>query len=306
MFGFDTFSVTPTMTVTYGARYAHYDYLEGRNLLSPRVSMTIEPIDHLRLSTLVSRRAVAPGAEELSPRMENAVWLPPQRTFSSLDPTQPFRAERTDHVEVEVEHDIAAATVSLRAFHQHTNDQLITVFGLDLPSSPSRGHYFIGNAGDIDALGLSVGIRAALGDRVHGSVEYSTARAQVPTQEQSPYLWILTGSIVRPDLDRIHDVAAAVETEVPETATRVVMLFRVSNAFASPIFSSTGHPLLDSRFDVQVRQSLPFMDFSTAKWEMLVAVRNFFRDTAPDQSVYDELLVVRPPKRVVGGLTLRF
>jgi hypothetical protein len=39
---------------------------------------------------------------------------------------------------------------------------------------------------------------------------------------------------------------------------------------------------------------------------MLVAVRNFFRETAPDQSVYDELLVVRPPKRVVGGLTLRF
>ena len=61
-----------------------------------------------------------------------------------------------------------------------------------------------------------------------------------------------------------------------------------------------------SRFDVQVRQSLPFMDFSTAKWEMLVAVRNFFRETASDQSIYDELLVVRPPKRIVGGLTLKF
>ena len=48
------------------------------------------------------------------------------------------------------------------------------------------------------------------------------------------------------------------------------------------------------------------MDFSSAKWEMLFAFRNFFRDTAPDQSVYDELLVVRPPKRIVGGLTLKF
>ena len=65
-------------------------------------------------------------------------------------------------------------------------------------------------------------------------------------------------------------------------------------------------PALDARFDVQVRQSLPFMDFSSAKWEMLVAVRNFFRETAPDQSIYDELLVVRPPKRIVGGLTLKF
>ena len=57
---------------------------------------------------------------------------------------------------------------------------------------------------------------------------------------------------------------------------------------------------------MQVRQSLPFMDFSSAKWEMLVAVRNFFREAAADQSIYDELLVVRPPKRIVGGLTLRF
>jgi hypothetical protein len=55
-----------------------------------------------------------------------------------------------------------------------------------------------------------------------------------------------------------------------------------------------------------VRQSLPFMDFSSAKWEMLVAVRNFFREAAADQSIYDELLVVRPPKRIVGGLTLKF
>jgi hypothetical protein len=39
---------------------------------------------------------------------------------------------------------------------------------------------------------------------------------------------------------------------------------------------------------------------------MLVGVRNFFRDPAIDQSIYDELLVVRPPKRIVGGLTLHF
>ena len=57
---------------------------------------------------------------------------------------------------------------------------------------------------------------------------------------------------------------------------------------------------------MQVRQSLPFLDFSSAKWEMLVAVRDFFRETAADQSIYDELLVVRPPKQFVGGLTLRF
>jgi hypothetical protein len=39
---------------------------------------------------------------------------------------------------------------------------------------------------------------------------------------------------------------------------------------------------------------------------MLVAVRNLFRESFSETSVYDELLVVRPPKRLVGGITVRF
>jgi len=35
-------------------------------------------------------------------------------------------------------------------------------------------------------------------------------------------------------------------------------------------------------------------------------VRNLFREDLLDGSVYDELFVVKPPTRVVGGLTVRF
>jgi len=35
-------------------------------------------------------------------------------------------------------------------------------------------------------------------------------------------------------------------------------------------------------------------------------VRNLFREPAAGASVYDELLVVNPPKQVVGGLVVRF
>src|SRR5262249_46572475 len=254
-------------------------------------------------------RAVAPGAEEFIPRMDSGVWLPPQRTFASLDPTKPLQAERTNHVEVEVERDIAAATVSVRAFHQKIADQFVTVFGLDVPGIASHvGHYFISNVGDIEAAGLSAGVRASLGERIHGSVEWTTAVGRALGTQDVSVLSVVSPSAVRTDLDRIHDVATSLETEVPETSTRVLVLYRVSNAFARPATgpNATDRPSLDSRFDVQVRQSLPFMDFSSAKWEMLVGVRNFFRDSASDQSVYDELLVVHPPKRVVGGLTLKF
>jgi hypothetical protein len=308
VFGYDTFSISPAVTLTYGGRYAVYDYLDDRSLVSPRVALTVQPVDHLRLSAVLSRRSVAPGAEEFIPRGDSSVWLPPQRTFAPLDSRMPLQAERTDHVELGVERDIAAATVSLRAFRQRIDDQIVTVFGLDIPAAASHlGHYFIGNAGDIEASGVSAGIRTSLGSRVHGSVEWSTVRGRAFGGPDTSLLWVVAPSAVRGELDRIHDVSTSIETEVPETSTRVVVLYRVSNAFAHAApASGSDRPSLDSRFDVQVRQSLPFMDFSTAKWEMLVGVRNFFRDMAPDQSIYDELLVVRPPKRVVGGLTLKF
>jgi hypothetical protein len=310
VYGFDTFSVTPRVTLTYGGRYARYDYLEGRGLASPRVALTVEPVDHFRISTMLSHRATAPGAEEFMPRIESGIWLPPQRTFSSVTMASALEAERTNHMEVEAERDLGAATVSVRAFHQDITDQQVTLFGVDAPGAPAAlGHYFVGNAGDISASGLSAGIRAAIARRVHGSVEYTVSRARtIAPGTDLAYLLLFAPSAVRPTGERIHDVATAFETEVPETSTRVVVLYRVSNATAQRQGSASGSPSapIDARFDVQVRQSLPFMDFSSAKWEMLVAVRNFFRDAAPDQSLYDEVLVVHPPKRIVGGLTLKF
>ncbi len=306
IYGFDTYSISPILTLSYGGRYAYYDYLEHGSLISPRMSLTVEPADHFRVSTMVSSRAVAPGAEEFQPRLESGVWLPPQRTFSSPD-NNPLEAERTNHVEVEVEHDIAAATISLRAFQQRVSNQLVTLFGIDMPGAPaSTGHYCVTNGGAIDASGLSAGVRAAVAGRFHGSVEYTLSRARANSLDGDAYLLVLAPSTVRPLAEHIHDISTSVEADVPETSTRVVVLYRVSNGFARPVADGGATAMLDSRFDIQVRQSLPFMDFSSARWEMLVAVRNFFYETAPDQSIYDELLVVKPPTRVVGGLTLKF
>jgi hypothetical protein len=39
---------------------------------------------------------------------------------------------------------------------------------------------------------------------------------------------------------------------------------------------------------------------------MIVAVRNLFHEDLLDTSVYDELQVARPPKHIVGGVTVRF
>jgi hypothetical protein len=91
----------------------------------------------------------------------------------------------------------------------------------------------------------------------------------------------------------------------------VVVLFRVGNGYAQPMNNGVqglnpARPDLDSRFDVQLRQTLPFMRSNRTRLEMLLAVRNFFREAGVEQSIYDELLAVQPPKRIVGGVTLHF
>jgi hypothetical protein len=310
VYGFDTFTLTPALAVTYGGRLARYDYLENRNLLSPRVELTVTPTAHLRISAELSRRALAPGAEEFLPPAENGIWMPPLRTFSSIDPSRPFEAERASQLSVAVERDIDNSTVSFSVFRQQVDDQLVTLFGAEMPGAPSAriGHYLVGTAGDAEALGCIAAFRTTLGGRVTGSVAYSVANARLSPVEDVRYLILLTPSTVRTAVDRIQDVSTSFETNVPETSTRVIVLYRVGNGFARPGIGpdSSPRPGIDSRFDVQVRQSLPFMNFTSAKWEMLVAVRNFFRETVGHESLYDELLVVNPPKRIVGGVTMRF
>src|SRR5262249_22267644 len=134
-----------------------------------------------RLSAAVARRALAPGAEEFVPPADSPLWLPPQRTFSSLDPGQAFQAERTLHAEVAIERDLGPSTVSVRALRQRIDDQLITLFGADTPGQPSAklGHYLVGNLGDGVVSGYSTALRGLIAGRIHGSVEYTFANAEL-------------------------------------------------------------------------------------------------------------------------------
>jgi hypothetical protein len=297
------------VAVAYGAAYGRYDYLKDRSLISPRVEVTLTPLDQWRITSSASRRALAPGAEEFLPPGDTGIWLPPQRTFSSLNPRGGFYAEETTEADAAVERDFGMSTVSARVFHQHVDNQLVTVFGAEIPGQPAAklGHYEVGNLGDTDATGCAVALRTVIANRLRGSIEYTTSSAGIMPTRHLGYLLLVAPSMVQPMQERLHDVATSLETEVPETATRILVLYRIGNGFARPAGTpDAAFPGVDSRFDVQVRQSLPFMNFSNAKWEMLLAVRNFFRESGSEQSVLDERVSVRPPKRVVGGVTLRF
>jgi hypothetical protein len=292
--------------VTLGTRFSRYAYVEGPAMWSPSIEFRWAPAEGNWVRALVSQQMTAPGAEEFVPSPVGGLWLPAQRTFSTVMPGMAFRPERTRHVELGFEREVGTLLLTARAFRQEVNDQIVTLFGtegLDRPRA-SLGHYVVASGGDVDAAGWGLGISRPVGSRFRGSFDYSRTRAN--WTPSSDLMWAaLWAPSTRRATDRIHDFTTSFETDIPETATRVFTVYRLSTGFSR---SSLQEPLpgLGARFDVQVSQRLPFLDFTTAEWEVLVAVRNLFRESVDGMSIYDELLVVRPPKRIVGGVLVRF
>ena len=105
--------------------------------------------------------------------------------------------------------------------------------------------------------------------------------------------------------ERVHDVTATLDSVVAPSATRVFVVYKVNSAFTRTHESLAGS-LASARFNVQVNQALPFISLANASWEMLAAVSNLFGDDALDGSVYEQSMVVRPPKRILGGVTVKF
>jgi hypothetical protein len=308
VYGLDEWLISRRVSLGYGLSYAWQDYASGDGLLSPRVSLTVSPVNRLRVHTLMARNTLAPGADEFIPVTKGlaSMWLPSQRTFSAWGNPADLRSQTTDHFEIGVERDVDAYVVGFRTFYQRIDDQAGAVFAAPSLEHPAAtpGHYYVGNLGDVAARGWAVTVSRPIIGSVRGSVDYS----QTSTRWQNGVASAMTSQFAddrRADGERIHDLTTSVETAISQTATRVYVLYKLNSAYARPLSDPHG-PGFDARFDIQVNQALPFLNFTSADWEVLVAVCNLFRETAGERSVYDELLVVRPPKRVVGGVRVRF
>jgi hypothetical protein len=305
VYAYDVWTVGPRLVLDYGGRYERYDYLEREALFSPRVSLRLTPLERTHVTATVGQRMLAPGAEEFLPPPARGLWLPPERTFAPLASEQ-FRVERVRRLDVGVEREIGDAfVIGVRRFYQHVDDQLVTLFGLDAGiADADLGHYLVTGAGRVEADGWVVGVSTPISKRARGSVDYRRTQAVWHHSPEMAAIGRLAPSAWRPDTEEIHDVTTSLETEIPETATRVFVLYKINTAYAANE-AALARPGLDARFDVQVNQALPFLPFGS-QWELLIGVRNLFRQVQDGASVYDELLVIRPPKRIVGGVQVRF
>ena len=305
VYGFDRWVISPGLAIEYGGRYARHDYLEDRGLLSPKISLTLEPVKGTTVKTVLAQRMVAPGAEEFLSPGTAGPWLPPERTFAPLRDGDPFRVERARYLDVLVEREFEDSyVIGVRRFFQEVDNQLVTMFGVSLADEPrSVGHYYVANAGALDAQGWGVRLGTPADRRVRASIDYTVTRTRWTDRAETSAISSWAPGAIRPDAEDIHDVTTSFETDISETSTRVYLLLKLNSGFTR---ATAPRPAgMDGRFDLQVNQALP-IDVAGTRWEVLLGVRNLFRDPRDPASVYDELLVVRPPKRVVGGFLVRF
>ena len=307
VYGYDSWKVFPALTLDYGAQYARYDYLDSPGLLSPEVALTVDAAG-FQIRGTVSSRQTAPGATEFElPSADGGLWLPPERTFSSLS-RDGFTPQRTTNVEVSAGRVVPGGVrLAVRGFRQRVDDQVATLFGLSVPnqSATTVGHYHVATAGDVEAHGWGVAASRSFLGLFHGSLEYSETQATWSrATDAAAWLSSLAPEAMRAEREYLRDVAAEVDAVIPGTATQMYVIYRIN--VSSPVEGRGPASPVAARFDVQVRQALPFLNFANAEWAMLIGVRNVFQEGSPGGSVYDELLVIRPPKRIVGGLTIRF
>lgn len=286
----DQWRLGPRVSASFGARYSYIGFLNARNHLDPLA--TIE-YHHRQLSVrgTLTARTLAPGGDLLT---LSTLATAPSLSFARMDAD--LRPERMLRYELAVDRSIGTTTFGARAFQEDVRDGLVNLF--DDPNFV-RAHRILNNGPSLArGMGLTVGRR--FGDVVNGSVTYTYGRSW---REDPASLSEVALSFRQADF---HDVVARVETFIEGTDTRVVAFCRF-NSLNPEVDGPGGHAALtNTRFDIQLSQRLPFLQSLTrADWELLLGVRNLFYEPS-DGATLDEIAVVNPPKRVLGGVSIRF
>jgi hypothetical protein len=302
----DRWRVTPVLDVDYGVRAERFDYLADPQLFSANAGFVFQILPRTALKASAARRMIAPGADEFLPPPTGSPWLPAERTFYPLNGRGTMRAEDVRHTEIAVAHALGLAEgspiVQVRRFRQRASDQIATLFGP--PDTSTPGQYFIAHVGTVHLAGWGVGFQGRLSKYVSGAFEYSRVTAEWQAGRRVREIRRAAPSVLRSDLEESHDLTATLEADLVRTATHVSLVYRGSTAFSRETIDATPTP--GSRFDLQVRQALPYQPTRGSRLELLFSIRNLFRDVRGDASWYDELLTAGPPLRLMGGIQVRF
>ena len=317
----DDFSLGPASLST-GLTYRRFSYLRGHQGLAPRAVLEIEATDRLTFVGGAAARVDGPIGEDaaLLSRVVHGDLL-------AADPSW-FRtqaAQRSTRYQAAIEYQVSAhAAVTARVFRDDTTDQLVRAF----ESGPvGGGHFDVANAGHYRARGIGVHLaretapvhrRLDLGARVSWVAAIVEGRAGALAERPIPGAAALAADLapvaeaagLPPGAEvLLHDVSLEGAARIRPSGTRIQgavrWMFHPGLMPGLTVPATGAGPGTTARFDVELIQLIPFSAHGT-EWEFSLAVRDlFFRDIA-DRALLDELAVARAPRRIIGGLAVRF
>ena len=223
------------------------------------------------------------------------------------DQGRPLKAEQVHHYEIGVEREFGrehtSRSLSVRRFRHSVLNQVATLFGVDETSG--IGHYYVASPGHVELDGWGVRLSTHVTRRITASMDYSTGVGVWTHRREARILRHRAPTVVRPDRERLHDLTTSVDATVPETSTRISVVYRLNSVFSSAERGALT-PATAGRFDIQVLQGLPFQPLKGGKLEVVFALQSLFRDFRDPGSLYDELLTLAPPMRLMSGVQVRF
>lgn len=303
----DDWRLGPRVDLSYGAEIDRYDYVAASNLLSPHVAARVLVTPATTIVAGASRQLIAPGADEFLPPSAPGPWLPPERTFAPLVQNEPMQAESVQTFTLGVERALwtspRAPVLTLRRFAQVTGDQVATLFGVD--ASNGSGHYDVATAGSVNVDGWALEAAVPIGHVASARATYSLGDAEWTPGIDGLALARVAPALVRSDRERVQSLTSAIDLTVPRTTTLITVAVRTESADGWTNDAATPR-VFDHRFDVRLRQTLPYQPIRGGHLDLVFEVRNLLRDLDDAGSLYDELFTVAPPRRIVGGVQVRF
>jgi hypothetical protein len=299
----DRWTMAPGLELDYGGQLDRYDYLADPTLVSASMGVRASIAPRTTIVASVAPRMIAPGADQFVPPATSGVWLPPERTFSPLDPADLLRPEHVARYDATLEARLRSGEDGpiLRAgrFAEVVTNQLATFLGL--PEAATTGHNFVGSPGDVRVDGWVLGMAGPISKYLHGTVDYRATRADWMGQ-RALLRQIEPSAAGRSRALAAHDVTTSLQATVPMTATHVSVAYRFNSRFAR--LSREAAPA--GRYDIEVAQQLPFQPLGRGELNILLSARTLLRELGGNAAYYDELLTVDPPLRITCGLQMRF
>ena len=284
------------LDVEAGLDFQYLGYLDSSSYLSPtfRLSYALDKNRKTMMHGDLDYQVLAPGSADIAILSQMG-----HSDFAGIGQgPQTIKAERAMRYQLALERHVGRqASVEVKVFQERASDQLVKTY-LDANAAVGTRRFAVTNQGDFLTRGVGLWISQRFAG-MEGTVGYTYGIGRALSTSHQ-----MTKTRLNDD---IHDLTTTVVTEIARTSTRLQAAYRL---FSHPSFfrrqEYVGHNTVDSRFNLQVVQVLPFIGWNGTRWEVMVALRNLFYDDFAGTPFLDEIAIIDAPKRVLGGVTIHF